>query len=55
MKTILALSHAGVVDVNRTLYRELAKATGAKVTLVVPERWKGDLIQELNSKRIGRG
>ena len=40
---ILVLSHAGVVDVNRALFREL-KRLGADVVMVVPCDWKGERV-----------
>lgn len=47
MKRLLALSHAGVLDVNRAIFQSLASAARVEVTLVVPRRWKGDLIRDL--------
>lgn len=51
MKKIVALSHAGVIPVNREIYRYLAKALDAHLTLVVPQNWKGDLIRNLNTEK----
>lgn len=48
-KKILVLSHAGVLEVNRAVFQELA-ALNADVRMVVPRDWKGDLIRALNFK-----
>jgi L-malate glycosyltransferase len=45
-KKILVLSHAGVLEVNRAVFQELARFE-ADVTMVVPRDWKGDLIRGL--------
>ncbi|HYQ03666.1 MAG TPA: glycosyltransferase [Polyangiaceae bacterium] len=45
-KRILVLSHAGVLEVNRAVFQELARLD-AEVTMVVPSAWKGDLISDL--------
>ena len=45
-KKILVLSHAGVLEVNRAVFQELARLE-ADVTMVVPREWKGDLIRGL--------
>jgi glycosyltransferase involved in cell wall biosynthesis len=45
-KKILVLSHAGVLEVNRAVFQELARFE-AEVTMVVPRDWKGDLIRGL--------
>jgi len=45
-KKILVLSHAGVLEVNRAVFQELARLE-AEVTMVVPREWKGDLIRDL--------
>ncbi|HWZ90447.1 MAG TPA: glycosyltransferase [Polyangiaceae bacterium] len=45
-KKILVLSHAGVLEVNRTVFQELAQL-GEDVVMVVPREWKGDLIRGL--------
>jgi glycosyltransferase involved in cell wall biosynthesis len=45
-KKILVLSHAGVLEVNRAVFQELARLE-ADVTMVVPSEWKGDLIRDL--------
>lgn len=45
-KKILVLSHAGVLEVNRAVFQELARLE-ADVTMVVPREWKGDLIRDL--------
>jgi glycosyltransferase involved in cell wall biosynthesis len=45
-KKILVLSHAGVLEVNRAVFQELARL-GAEVVMVVPSEWKGDLIRGL--------
>ena len=46
-KKILVLSHAGVLEVNRAVFQELARLD-ADVTMVVPRDWKGDLIRGLH-------
>lgn len=46
-KKILVLSHAGVLEVNRAVFQELA-ALDADVSMVVPRSWKGDLIRSLH-------
>lgn len=48
-KKILVLSHAGVLEVNRAVFQELAQL-GHDVTMVVPREWKGDLIRALRFK-----
>jgi glycosyltransferase involved in cell wall biosynthesis len=45
-KKILVLSHAGVLEVNRAVFQELARLD-ADVTMIVPREWKGDLIRGL--------
>jgi len=45
-KKILILSHAGVLEVNRAVFQELARL-GEDVAMVVPREWKGDLIRGL--------
>ena len=45
-KKLLVLSHAGVLEVNRAVFQELA-CLEAEVTMVVPRDWKGDLIRGL--------
>ena len=45
-KKILVLSHAGVLEVNRAVFQELARLD-ADVAMVVPRDWKGDLIRGL--------
>jgi len=45
-KKILILSHAGVLEVNRAVFQELARLD-ADVVMVVPRTWKGDLIRGL--------
>jgi glycosyltransferase involved in cell wall biosynthesis len=45
-KKILVLSHAGVLEVNRAVFQQLA-TLDAEVTMVVPRKWKGDLIRGL--------
>lgn len=47
MPHLLALSHSGVLEVNRGLYQAIARVSDVRVTLVVPARWKGDLIEDL--------
>lgn len=47
---ILVASHAGVLEVNRAVYVELAKL-GFEVSFLVPESWKGDLIQDLHFQK----
>ena len=46
-KKILVLSHAGVLEVNRAVFQELARLD-TDVTMVVPSDWKGDLIRGLH-------
>jgi glycosyltransferase involved in cell wall biosynthesis len=46
-KKILVLSHAGVLEVNRAVFQELARFFEVDVTMVVPREWKGDLISDL--------
>lgn len=45
-KKILVLSHAGVLEVNRSVFQELARLD-ADVTMIVPRDWRGDLIAGL--------
>lgn len=45
-KKILVLSHAGVLDVNRAVFQELARLD-LDITMVVPQQWEGDLIRSL--------
>jgi hypothetical protein len=45
-KKILVLSHAGVLEVNRAVFQELARL-GEDIAMVVPRDWKGDLIRGL--------
>jgi glycosyltransferase involved in cell wall biosynthesis len=45
-KKILVLSHAGVLEVNRAVFQELARL-GEEIAMVVPREWKGDLIRGL--------
>jgi glycosyltransferase involved in cell wall biosynthesis len=47
-KKILVLSHAGVLEVNRAVFQELARFFEVDVTLIVPREWKGDLISDLH-------
>ena len=46
-KKILVLSHAGVLDVNRAVFQELARLD-LDITMVVPQEWEGDLIRSLH-------
>lgn len=46
-KKILVLSHAGVLEVNRAVFQELARLFEVDVTMVVPREWRGDLISDL--------
>lgn len=48
-KKVLVLSHAGVLEVNRAVFQELARLD-VDVTMVVPRDWKGDLIRGLRFK-----
>ncbi len=48
MKTILVLSHSGILEVNRTPYQVLSKIAFVQVILIVPSSWKGDLIENLS-------
>lgn len=50
MPKILVASHAGVLEVNRAVYVELANL-GFEVSFLVPESWKGDLIRNLQFRR----
>ncbi|HKO47013.1 MAG TPA: glycosyltransferase [Polyangiaceae bacterium] len=45
-KKVLVLSHAGVLEVNRAVFQELARLD-LDVTMVVPRQWEGDLIRSL--------
>ena len=45
-KKLLVLSHAGVLEVNRAVFQELARLD-LDVTMVVPREWNGDLIRNL--------
>ena len=47
VKKLLILSHAGVLEVNRAVFQELAQLE-VDVSMVVPRDWKGDLISGLN-------
>jgi len=47
MKRLLALSHAGVLEVNRALFHEMTRLADVEITLIVPTAWRGDLIQDL--------
>lgn len=51
MKRLLAFSHAGVLDVNRALFQEMARVANVDIRLIVPENWKGDLIADLKFRR----
>jgi glycosyltransferase involved in cell wall biosynthesis len=51
-KKILVLSHAGVLEVNRAVFQELA-LLGGDITMVVPRDWKGDLIRGLRFQAGG--
>ncbi len=50
MVKVLVASHAGVLEVNRAVYVELAKL-GFEVSFLVPESWRGDLIQNLHFQK----
>lgn len=50
MVKILVASHAGVLEVNRAVYVELARL-GFEVSFLVPESWRGDLIQNLHFQK----
>ena len=43
MKKLLVVSHACVVDVNRAIFHELAKASDFEIIMIVPKTWKGSL------------
>ena len=47
MKHLLVFSHAAVLEVNRALFQAMAQTGETKVTMVVPEKWSGDLISDL--------
>ena len=47
MKKVLVFSHAGVLDVNRAIFQELARVARIELVFIVPERWRGDLISDL--------
>ncbi len=47
MKKILVFSHAAILEVNRTLFENLAALAPVEITLVAPRNWKGDLIENL--------
>lgn len=50
-KQLLVLSHAGVLEVNRAPFQWLAQVADIEVTFIVPQAWRGDLINELRFKR----
>lgn len=47
MNSLLVFSHAGVLDVNRAIFQTLATVSHTRVRMVVPQTWKGDLINDL--------
>ena len=50
-KKLLVISHAGVLDVNRAVFQELARRSKElELVMIVPSRWKGDLIRDLEFK-----
>ena len=50
-KKLLVVSHAGVLDVNRAIFQELARRSkDLELVMIVPSSWKGDLIRELDFK-----
>ena len=50
-KRLLVVSHAGVLGVNRVVFQNIAKVSDIDVRLIVPTRWKGDLIRDLKLER----
>jgi glycosyltransferase involved in cell wall biosynthesis len=44
---LLVFSHAAVLDVNRSVFKELAQVADVPVHMIVPTKWQGDLIQDL--------
>jgi glycosyltransferase involved in cell wall biosynthesis len=48
---LLVLSHAGALNVNRALFQALQRLGRFDVTMVVPRRWRGDLISDLRFER----
>lgn len=49
-KSFLILGHPLVVDANRTVWNEMAKLPDVEVDLVVPSKWKSNLIKHLQFK-----
>jgi glycosyltransferase involved in cell wall biosynthesis len=47
---LLVFSHAAVLDVNRSVFKELAQVADVPVQMIVPTKWQGDLIQNLEFK-----
>ncbi len=47
MTRLLVMSHAAVLNVNRSLFESLADIAHVDITLVAPINWKGDLIRDL--------
>jgi rhamnosyl/mannosyltransferase len=48
---LLVLSHAAVLEVNRALFQALQRMGNFEVSMVVPRRWRGDLISDLRFER----
>jgi glycosyltransferase involved in cell wall biosynthesis len=52
IRKILVVSHAGVLDVNRAIFQELARrSNNLELVMIVPTRWRGDLIRDLHYER----
>ena len=47
MAKVLVASHAAVLNVNRALFQQLRARGQHDVSMIVPRRWRGDLIREL--------
>jgi glycosyltransferase involved in cell wall biosynthesis len=50
MLKVLIASHAGVLEVNRSVFLEL-RSYGIEVSFLVPNFWRGDLIQNLQFQK----
>lgn len=44
---LLVVSHAAVLAVNRALFQALARREKVRVSMIVPNSWRGDLISDL--------
>lgn len=49
MKKLLVVSHAGVLEVNREVFRQVARQYEVDLKMVVPAKWKGSLIHDLEA------